>query len=240
MTIERASTAKVPAAKAWPVIAAIALNLVPIVGVVFWGWSAFALIFLYWMENVVIGARTLISMLISGLVGTGPRAAKVGGLPGTLFICAFFTVHYGIFCLGHGSFVVGMFGDHDTGVGDLGVVGAAASLFSELPNLKYGLASIVLWQIVVLILFVVRGEAAKTDPLSLMASPYPRIIVLHVAIIFGGFLLMMFNEPLAGLVMLALVKTAFDVAETLGAGPTAFIGRRLERAGEAARRRDNA
>lgn len=203
-----------------PVIAAIGLNLIPIVGVLFWGWSAFALIFLYWMENVVIGVRTLFSMAVSGLVAKGMNPF------GVLFFCAFFTIHYGIFCFGHGSFVVGMFGGDQAGANGLDVVGAAQALFAKEANLRWGLASIVLWQILQFILFVVRGEASKTDPLSLMASPYPRIIVLHLAIIFGGFLLLALDEPMAGLVVLALVKTAFDVAEATGQAPLIRFDRR--------------
>lgn len=43
------SEPKVPSldAKIWPLVTVIALNLIPIIGVLFWGWSAFALIVLY-------------------------------------------------------------------------------------------------------------------------------------------------------------------------------------------------
>ncbi|MDZ4690165.1 DUF6498-containing protein [Terricaulis sp.] len=214
MTIERTGALKVPFAGGWQVIAAIALNLIPLIGVAFWGWSAFALIFLYWLENVVIGVRTLISMAISGI-----GAREMNPL-GVLVICAFFTVHYGIFCFGHGSFVVGMFGDHELGGASLDLVATARALFETLPGLRYGLASIVLWQILILILAIVRGDLAKTDPLSLMGAPYPRIIILHITIIFGAFLLLALNEPVAGLVVMALVKTAFDVAEARGKMPS--------------------
>jgi hypothetical protein len=210
MSSERAGTMKVPSAGAWPVIAAIALNLIPLIGVAFWGWSAFALIFLYWLENVVIGVRTMLSMAISGIV------AREMNPWGVLFFCAFFTVHYGIFCFGHGSFVVGMFGAKELGGMSLSVIDATRALFADQPGLSYGLLSIVLWQIVVLILAIVRGELARTDPLSLMGAPYPRIIILHITIIFGGMLLLALNEPVAGLVVMALVKTAFDVAEARG------------------------
>src|SRR5690606_14233695 len=115
------------------------------------------------------------------------------------------TLHYGLFCYGHGSFVVGMFAGDALGGHMIDLAGAAQALFAKQPNLGWGLASIVLWQTLLLILFVVRGEAAKTDPLSLMGSPYPRIIILHIAIIFGGMLLLALDEPLAGLVVLALV-----------------------------------
>jgi len=37
---------------AWVLVAA---NLVPLAGVLWWDWSVFALLVLFWMENVVIG-----------------------------------------------------------------------------------------------------------------------------------------------------------------------------------------
>jgi hypothetical protein len=212
MSMERTTAPKVPFAGAWPVIAAVALNLIPIIGVLFWGWSAFALIFLYWLENVVIGVRTLTSMALSGLFAQHMNPA------GVLFFCAFFTIHYGIFCGGHGAFVVGMFGSDQPGA-SFDLISTTRALLENQPGLRYGLASIVLWQVVVLILSLVRGEIAKSDPLSLMGAPYPRIIILHVTIIFGGMLLLALNEPIAGLLVMALVKAAFDIAEARGQTP---------------------
>jgi hypothetical protein len=201
---------------------ALFLNLIPIIGVLFWGWSAFALIFLYWLENVVIGVRTLAQMLATGLLSGGAMGPGGGviGLVGAIFLCAFFCVHYGMFCLAHGFFVVVMFRG-DAGVdGDspFGVVDAATHLIQSEPNLLWGLASIAIWQAVKFVIFLLRGEARKTDVKTLMGAPYPRIIILHVAIIFGGALVMMLNEPIMGLLALALFKTAFDVADVLGIG----------------------
>jgi hypothetical protein len=42
----------------------IGLNLVPLFGVLNWGWQTFDLIFLYWMENVIIGLFALARMVI--------------------------------------------------------------------------------------------------------------------------------------------------------------------------------
>ena len=42
----------------------VGLNLLPAAGVLFWGWRSFDLIFLYWMENLVIGAFTLLRMVV--------------------------------------------------------------------------------------------------------------------------------------------------------------------------------
>jgi hypothetical protein len=200
---------KVPigASRRWPVIAAIAFNLIPLVGVLAWGWSAFALIFLYWLENLVIGLRTLAAMIASAR--TNPQT----NWPATGFFAAFFTLHYGLFCFGHGAFVVLLFGGAALGRNILDLPGAAAALFAQQPSLALGLISVAAWQGMQFALFLVRGDAARTNPLALMGAPYPRIIILHLAIMLGGFMLMLLNQPLAGLVALTLIKAAFDVAD---------------------------
>lgn len=202
---------KVPTmpALSWPVTIAIVLNLIPVIGVLFWGWSAFALIFLYWLENLVVGVRTLSSML-----ATAAASGYAANWLSALFFGAFFTVHYGLFCFVHGIFVMVLFGAN-TMVGEsiLDLAGAARTLFVEQSNLLIGFASIMAWQVVQFVIWLARGEARRTNPLELMASPYPRIITLHVAIIFGGFLLMLLNQPVWGLVILTLAKMAYDVAD---------------------------
>jgi len=208
--------------KTWPVIVAIAINLIPIVGILFWGWSAFALILLYWLENVIIGVRNVASMWASAIVAGGLM------LPAAAFFSVFFIFHYGLFCLVHGMFVISMFGDAGAVMGEsmFDLVGAVRGLFATNMNLAIGFASIVLWQIVQFILFLVRGDVGRTNPLELMGAPYPRIIVLHVAIIFGGFLLMALDVPAGGYVVLALAKMAYDIAEVRGKAP-GFSGRGL-------------
>lgn len=201
--------------KAWPVAIALILNAIPLIGVLFWGWSAFALIFLYWFENVVIGVRTLFSMAANALLN------GVRGL-GFLFIGPFFTVHYGIFCAVHGAFVVAMFG---RGVaGDLPSPDMISAVTAQAPNLLIGFASIVAWQLVQFVLFCVGGKVRSANMTALMAAPYPRIIVLHITILLGGALVMALNQPVVGVAALALLKAAFDVAEARGQGVKLAIG----------------
>jgi hypothetical protein len=45
------------------VIALVLANLVPVFGVVFFGWEIFPLIFLFWSENVIIGVFNVLKML---------------------------------------------------------------------------------------------------------------------------------------------------------------------------------
>ena len=205
------SETKVPfdRSKTWPLVAAVLLNLIPVVGVLFWGWSAFALIILYWMENLVIGVRTVASMLLNAALN------GAAAWPGALFFAVFFTIHYGMFCAGHGIFILGFFGSDFWGSSIFDIPGMIAKLFETETNLTFGLISIIAWQLVQFVLFIVRGEAKGTTPRDLMGAPYPRIMVLHITIIFGAFLLQLLNEPVAGILVLALVKMAYDVAEVL-------------------------
>ncbi|MDP2357506.1 MAG: DUF6498-containing protein [Beijerinckiaceae bacterium] len=180
-------------------IMALAFNLVPLAGVAFWGWSAFELIFLYWLENVVIGVRTLAMMLLS---------ARFWGVLPALTVGAFFTVHYGIFCLVHGVFVLAFFG---------GAIGSNTwSAVPVGPAITIGLAAIVTWQAGLLVLHVVRGD--RSNPMELMGAPYPRIIALHLTIMLGGFMLMSLGWPYAGVVALALIKTVLDAGIALRGG----------------------
>ncbi len=168
-----------PARSLRPAILAAAFNLVPIIGVIFWGWSAFALIFLYWLENLVIGVRTLASMFASAV-----QSGTLRGL-GLITLAAFFSFHYGMFCFVHGVFVVTLFGSGMAGISPFELAQAAETLFRNQPGLSVGLLSIVLWQAVQLALFLIRGEAREANPVALMGAPYPRIIILHLTIIFG-------------------------------------------------------
>lgn len=195
--------------KAWPLIVVISLNLIPVAGVLFWGWSAFALIVLYWLENLVVGVRTLLSMVANAAVTGGESWFAA------LFLGAFFTFHYGLFCFGHGVFVMAMFGGNLNGDTILDLGAGVRALFAAQTNLLIGFASIVAWQLVQFILFITRGEVRRTTVFDLMGAPYPRIIALHVTIIFGGFVLLLLNQPIGGILVLALVKMAYDVADVL-------------------------
>lgn len=178
-------------------------NLVPVIGVLFWGWEAFPLIFLYWIENVFIGVRTFAALASRGLF-TSERAA--------LFYAAFFTVHYGIFCSVHGFFVVYSFGE-TAGMASSEPDLLAVALREIGANINFAAAvgAAALWQTVMLALMFARGDIRDRAGLDIMFAPYPRIVVLHVTIIASGFFLLAVGAPQAGVVLLALFKTGADV-----------------------------
>ena len=42
-------------------------------------------------------------------------------------------------------------------------------------------------------------------------QPYQRVILLHVTVLAGGFVVMLLGQPLLALVLLVLLKTAVDL-----------------------------
>src|SRR5690606_32738251 len=77
-----------------------AANLVPLLGVVVWGWNAFELLVLYWLETAVIAFWTILQ------VGIAPTRATAGGLDGGRALgragrAVFFTLHTGVFMAVH-------------------------------------------------------------------------------------------------------------------------------------------
>lgn len=187
------------------VVLLVLANLLPLGGVLFFGWQVFPIMFLFWLENVVVGGFNVLKMLL---------AAGPGSHPGVkLFLIPFFIVHYGIFTLVHGAFVFAMFGSDWRGGGGGPVPG-----FDRMQDLVT--QQHLVWA--VLGLGVSHGFSFATNYLFngayrtavapvLMMQPYGRIVVLHLAILGGGFLVMLMGKPVAGLGLLIILKIGLDV-----------------------------
>jgi hypothetical protein len=187
------------------VMALIVANLIPLYGVIFLKWEVFPLIFLYWSENVIVGFYNVLKM-----ASTPPYDLKTW--IGKAFVIPFFCIHYGMFTAVHGIFVMAIFG----GLASEGAPFPGPAVVAESIK-KYGLV----FPAVVLFLshgfsffwnFLGKGEYKKAGFKDLMASPYSRIVVLHITIIFGGFLLMALGSPLVGLIFFLILKISFDLA----------------------------
>jgi Family of unknown function (DUF6498) len=186
---------------AWVLVAA---NLVPLAGVILWGWDAFALIVLFWMENVIVGVFFILRMLCFD-----PRDPALWGAK--LFMVPFFCFHYGMFTAVHGMFVFHMLGGGRYKVDGLAVLEpalrAAADLGLWLP-LAVLFASHLFsfaWN------YLYRGEYRRTELIRLTTGPYARVVVLHIAIILGGFGAMALGSPLWALLVLLALKIGLDL-----------------------------
>ena len=77
----------------------IAMNLIPLGGAIFAGWDVGFILLVYWAENVVIGGYNIVKMAMA-------QGGKGKFDPTCLPLIPFFLVHYGMFCFGHGIFVL--------------------------------------------------------------------------------------------------------------------------------------
>ncbi len=173
-------------------------NLLPLAGVLLFGWSAFEVLILFWAENVVIGGYNLLRMLAVLLLR---RDWAI------LAVAPFFAVHYGLFCAGHSVFLVGAFAPPD--LRDQ-ATSALPALFLSGALAVPLLALIASHGVSFLANFLWAGEWRHVDAKTLMGAPYPRIMILHVTIIVGMILVQALGAPVAAVALLVVIKIAVD------------------------------
>jgi len=203
------------------VLAFVAAAMV-IYGVLMLGWSVFVVIALFWLENVVIGIFNIARMLISG--------ARLGavGLIGALALTAFFTVHYGMFTMVHGVFVVMLFGKPELGESLSGLVGPLARMVDYLladRDAWFAAVGITLLQAAAFFRWMATSQASVAALPALMFAPYGRIVILHVTVIASGFLVAMLKMPMLGALLLVALKLVFDVVAVNSGGGAAATPR---------------
>ena len=183
----------------------VAANLVPLFGVAALHWSVFSILLLYWFENVVIGAFNVLKMLCAQPRDAGSNVAKV-------FLIPFFIVHYGMFTMVHGIFVLTLFGPG----GQVSPSVAGFALALREAGIGYGILAITLSHAFSFAHnYLGQGEFRRTAPQLLMMQPYARVVVLHVTILLGGFAFLALHAPAAALVVLVALKTAIDLRSHL-------------------------
>lgn len=186
----------------WSLILLVAANLLPLVGVFLWDWDVFFLLLLFWCENVIIGLFGIARLVV---------AANNDEIREGLFLPLFFLVHYGGFMFAH--FMV-LFAMYSSSVEELGT--------QAQPEDYYRLVLEQLNWMAVAALFISHGwsfienymgrrEHERLSPMQAMGLPYKRMVITHVALLAGGFFLIEKGQPLAGLVILILLKIAMDI-----------------------------
>ena len=180
------------------------LNAVPVHGVLYWGWHSFDLIFLYWLENLIIGLFTVLRFLVR-------RYQHPIEFIFPAILAPFFALHYGMFCFGHGSFIISLFGRTlPNGLSELGIPEIILPVI-ESRHLFWPVMALFCYQVLDWVRDTVERGLGSNNIKDLMIAPYRRIIVLHITIIASGFALGALNEPLMGLFILIFFKTGFDI-----------------------------
>jgi hypothetical protein len=190
------------------VLALIAANVVPLLGVLWFGWEVFPLLLLFWFENLIIGAFNVLKMILAS-----PDSRK--GWAAKLFLVPFFSVHYGMFTLVHGVFVIGLFGGQFRQGAPFPDLSIVLGLIQE-EHLGWAILGLTVSHAVSFGMnYIGEGEYRRASLDMLMSQPYGRIVVLHLTIMGGGFLMMALGSPTVGLVLLVVLKIGLDLSAHL-------------------------
>jgi hypothetical protein len=177
-------------------IALVVANLIPLVGVLFFGWDLGSIMVLYWAESGVIAFYTVLKIAIVGKLVA-------------LVAAPFFVGHFGGFMAAHFLLIYALFLRKSSGEWAPDAGGELHTIF------------IPIW-VSIAALFISHGvsfftnfigqreyEAARVS--DLMHAPYIRVIVMHLTLILGGWIVMLIGMPAGALVVLLLLKTAVDL-----------------------------
>lgn len=171
-------------------------NMVPLFGALFFGWSLAHVVFLYWSENVVIGIFNIAKMQRA----VGP-AVDTSGKPFMpemkKSLIAGFILTYGLFTFVHGLFAGVLFGRID------GSNAQQLSLAFFLLFVSHGVSYVTN--------FLGKEEYKRVSAPELFAHPFKRVIVMHLAVIFGGALVQLLRFPLGAPIILIFLKTFIDL-----------------------------
>ncbi len=198
-----------------PAVALVLLvNAVPLVGVLYFGWSAINVLVLYWFENLLIAVCTVLRLVMhrrwTRKRGYWRRSNRLGmkvndkpvqmGLVGEYALGAFgFTLAHGVFVAAI-AFIVRQ-NYPDQAMWQLSWDQVARGALAIAAFLGIELASD---------LARIRGAsfaALRDYALGRMG----RIVVLHLALVFGMFAMAMSNSPMGVLYVLIALKTGSDL-----------------------------
>lgn len=182
------------AARPVAVAAALLGNLVPVYGVVALGWNASQILLLYWVENVILGVLTL------------ARIRKVAeGKAGGCFLGGFFVIHYGAFCLAHLVFALYLIREIDPAFPGLGATLGEPPVFWAVMAI-FGLNLFTQWRE-----WWRPGLWRDGDIRFEMVKPYGRIVVMHLTVLLGAWLMALTRAPVGAILLLCLLKAALEI-----------------------------
>ncbi|QNO37299.1 hypothetical protein H4J02_12815 [Protaetiibacter sp. SSC-01] len=168
--------------------------VLPLVGLLWWGWDWRPIVLLYWLENVTIGGVTFIRLRRRAKAGTDG-----GGFP-----ASFFLMHYGIFTAVHGVFVIVLIAISPV------ITGVKAAPFNPLwVVLAWIVATLVQWY-----------SALRSDPVprASVGRAYARVLVLHAIVLGAVWLITALGLPSIVAIALVVLHAIVDVvAIVLGA-----------------------
>ena len=171
---------------------------VPLVGVLFFGWDLGDVMVLYWVESGIIAFYTVLKIAIVGKLAALRRGP--------------------VFCRPPRRLHDGALPAHPQPVSSRGSCPGVLTV----PPRSSRAIFVPIWTSIAA-LFISHGVSFVTNfigqreygrcvsELALMTAPYNRIIVMHLTLIFGGWIVLLIGMPTGALVLLLALKTALDL-----------------------------
>jgi hypothetical protein len=175
----------------------IASNFLILLFAVFDNWSIAPILFIFWFESVVIGVFTFFRLLFfdHGV------DFKVSDLVKN-FTAFFFIFHYGMFHFVYLIFII-----------------AFAFVFSGFSNdgVLFFFNPLFLISLIIIICNKAFSEIYNAGDYvksfnQTMIEPYARIIPMHLTLIFGSFVMIIFGSPIFMLILFLILKTGLDIS----------------------------
>ena len=177
----------------------ILVNLVPLLGVLFFSWDIFTVIILYWMESAVIGFFNILKM------------QKINNYKFTPLV-PFFIMHYVIFMFVHLFFILQLFQPNLELAS--GQVAAFVIVFEYFKALIISLSFIFLSHGMSFVFnFIKKQEFKYVSLKKQMFVPYRRIIIMHIIIMLAGagIIYTNYSQEVSAVVFLVILKIIFDL-----------------------------
>jgi hypothetical protein len=201
-------------------LALIAINAIPVLGILVWHWDAFLLLMLYWMESAVLGFWAIVAVALSPVKALGPLAKDKSRFG----IIAFLLLHSGIFMGVHFMILWELFAGG--WAGRIHGVREFVSLIVIGQSLWFPLLALFLMRGAVVLLTIFKPEWIRgwqPETVSFMdadegAFPingplfgfYIRIFIMQFVLIVGGVIAVLIGAA-APLILLIVIKTAIDL-----------------------------
>lgn len=154
-----------------PLITIILVNMIPVVGIFFFGWRIGHVVVLFWLESIMIGFFNLLRILLAQGRDENKPAKKAG-------TALFFLVHYFGFMLAQGIFMFAAVLSKDD-----------MMTLNEL-NIPLVLAGLLLFYAFNFIGdFILSGDFQRKTPDAFFFRPYGRVAIQQILILGGGWLI---------------------------------------------------
>ena len=187
-------------------------NFIPLMGVLFFDWDVQTIMLLYWVENLIVGLMNIVRILF---------LAQSKSFLNRLGSAAFFTVHYGMFCMAHGSLLFSLLNieiaEISGSISPIDMLQNLPAVYLYLQQLLGVTASVALLGMLLSHGFSLNthyfkaGERHRLTVSKAMHLPYQRIVVMHLGLMGGVFLIEGFDSPALLLVALVVAKIVVDL-----------------------------